>query len=92
MTFSQKLGPRARRLAATSIEDDVVESVVEVARSANRKVVEREIAQAGGRIRSHAHSSPFMRVDVTIRHLNDLALVNDVIYVEAEELRQYALT
>jgi len=90
MTLSQKLGPRARRLATTSIEDHVVESVVEVARSANRKAVEKEIAEAGGRIRSHARSSPFMRVDVTVHHLNDVALVDDVIYIEAEELRQYA--
>ena len=90
MKYSQKLGPRARRLAATRVEDDVVESVVEVARSADRASVEQEIARAGGRIRSHPRTSPFMRVDVTVSHLNDLAQVEDVVYVEAEELRQYA--
>jgi hypothetical protein len=90
MRFSQKLGPRARRIAATNRDGQIVESVVEIARSADRTIVERQITRAGGRIRSHARSSPFLRVDVDVAHLNALALCDDVIYVEADELRQYA--
>lgn len=89
MRLSQKLGPRARRLACTSKDSQIVESVVEIARSADRLVVEKEIVAAGGIVRTGIRSSPFLRVDVPVAHLNDLAHVEDVLYVEADELRQY---
>lgn len=86
MTLSSKLGPRARTLAS-SRNPRIVDSLVEVARTADLQRVSRALRRAGAQVYASAVASTtgFIRVEIAADHLNALANVSDVLYVEADD-------
>ena len=85
MNLSRKLGPRARYLAETRAAE-VVESVVEIARSADLDAFERELKSIGGRFHRRPRNAGIIAVDIAADHLDLLARLRGVIYVETGEL------
>jgi hypothetical protein len=86
MNLSSKLGPRARTLAS-SRNHQIVDSLVEVAGSADLRNVTRALRKVGAHVFASAIASTtgFIRVEVAADHLNAVAGVSDVIYVEADD-------
>jgi hypothetical protein len=88
MPLSSKLGPRARTLASTATQK-LVTSLVEIDHSADIRNVARQLRKAGAYIHGSpaANTTGFIRVEVPADHLNAVAAVSDVVYIEADRHR-----
>lgn len=85
MRLSRKLGPRARRLAA-SHDSHVVEGLVQVARNADIPHLKRQLERLGAHVHVPARDAAYIRIDIPSESLNEVAAASDVLYVEAGEL------
>jgi hypothetical protein len=85
MSSSSKLGPRARTIASSGLHQ-IVESLVEIEKTADVRSVARALRKIGAHVYASAGASTtgFIRVDVAADHLNDVADVSHVLYVEAD--------
>jgi hypothetical protein len=86
MNLSPKLGPRARTLASSS-NARIIDTLVEVSRSANLDRLARALKKTGAHVyASRASTTGFIRVEVPANHLNDAAEVSDdVLYIETDD-------
>lgn len=86
MSISPKLGPRARNLAFSGSRQ-VVESLVEIVRSTDLRRISRTLRKFGANVygAGAASTTGFLRVEVPADHLDDLAQISDVLYIEADD-------
>ena len=85
MKLSPKLGPRARYLAEARTPE-IVESVVEISRSTDLNRFERELESIGGRLHRRPRNFGVVAVDIAADHLDQLARLRNVRYVETDEM------
>jgi hypothetical protein len=83
--LSQRLGPRAKRIALRGPASLRVSGLVEVGACVRREAFERAIHQLGGTIRSWPEGQRVTTVEIDAGQLSALADLTGVMYVEAGE-------
>lgn len=85
MRLSRKLGPQARRIAA-SHEAQVVEGIAEITHNANVSRLLHELEVLGAHVFTPARNPTYIRFEIPGNHLEEVASVRDILYVEAEDV------
>jgi hypothetical protein len=87
--MSQRLSPRAKKIALrSSAGQQRVSALAEVAPSADRQTLQREVENLGGVIQSWSDAARTVTVEIDAGRLSALADTDGVVYVEAGETYQ----
>jgi hypothetical protein len=84
MRPSRKLSPEARRIAA-SHDAHAVEGIAEITQNANVSRLTHDLEVLGAHVFTPARNPTYIRFEIPANHLEEVANVRDVLYVEAED-------
>ena len=87
-SLSKHLGPSAKKIAMRSVGDERVSTLIQVAPSIDRQAFQGQVAANGGTVQSWMPEASLVTVEISAKHLSELAEMKGVIYVEASQKYQ----
>ncbi|AGA31400.1 hypothetical protein [Singulisphaera acidiphila] len=86
--LSKRLGPSAKKIAMRSRGDERVSTLIQVAPTMDRLVFQRDVSAHGGDVSSWMPEANIVTVEISARHLSELADLDGVVLVEAGQKYQ----
>jgi len=87
-SLSKHLGPSAKMIAMRSVGDERVSTLIQVAPSIDHQVFQGDVTAHGGTVRSWMPEANLVTVEISAKHLSELADMKGVVYVEASQKYQ----
>ncbi|HKM55490.1 MAG TPA: hypothetical protein VJY33_18950 [Isosphaeraceae bacterium] len=87
-SLSKHLGPSAKKIAMRSVGDERVSTLIQVAPSIDRQAFQGQVAANGGTVQSWMPEASLVTVEISAKHLSELADMKGVVYVEASQKYQ----
>ena len=87
-SLSKHLGPSAKKIVMRFVGDERVSTLIQIAPSIDRQAFQGKVAANGGTVQSWMPEASLVTVEISAKHLSELADMKGVVYVEASQKYQ----